>query len=536
MGTSQSTEQKPNSIPASPASSAPGKQQVARRKESAQTLSQTSSRSSNAPTAALISTSSPSTSIAQPTKAHAIVTQSPAASHTRARSITAPIPPHVTAENATDSLKSGSPGSEHAPASRASTLPLPHATPPEVDAAPSPVSRPVDVPSSHNTHHEPDDFIPSGLPSDESPYGHITSTFSRPPRLPLPIEEEAHAPGSPIISPHDISTPLDEKEVEGGLPRRTSVLSSTTADDDEIGEHDLYQGDQSGPTVPTIIEWKGEGGKVFVTGTFVMWERKFKLHRNKDTGTFSTILQLKPGTHHIKFLVDDDMITSPDLPTTVDFTNILVNYIEIVAPHPGPDDEPEPRPSEPVDIPGAATTAGQAEGTDQPAATPIPIRGAQVDSDTVSPQPASVREPIPIPASVPRSKAPSPTINAKDEAEEKPPKQFVPRGEYTREIPQFLLDLDRYATPEDERFQRASRVSNTLPHPPSLPMFLGKSILNGATPHKDDASVLIMPNHTVLNHLATSSIRSGVLATSGTTRYKRKFLTTIMYRPTSDDS
>jgi hypothetical protein len=51
---------------------------------------------------------------------------------------------------------------------------------------------------------------------------------------------------------------------------------------------------------------------------------------------------------------------------------------------------------------------------------------------------------------------------------------------------------------------------------------------------KDDASVLIMPNHTVLNHLATSSIKNKVLATSATTRYKRKFLTTIMYKPTSE--
>lgn len=62
----------------------------------------------------------------------------------------------------------------------------------------------------------------------------------------------------------------------------------------------------------------------------------------------------------------------------------------------------------------------------------------------------------------------------------------------------------------------------TQPAPPSLPMFLNKSILNGATPMKDDSSVLVMPNHTVLNHLATSSIKNGVLATSATTRYKKK--------------
>ena len=65
-------------------------------------------------------------------------------------------------------------------------------------------------------------------------------------------------------------------------------------------------------------------------------------------------------------------------------------------------------------------------------------------------------------------------------------------------------------------------MTNNLPTPPTLPGFLGKSILNGTTPMKDDSSVLIHPNHTVLNHLATSSIKEGILATSATTRYKQK--------------
>jgi hypothetical protein len=52
---------------------------------------------------------------------------------------------------------------------------------------------------------------------------------------------------------------------------------------------------------------------------------------------------------------------------------------------------------------------------------------------------------------------------------------------------------------------------------------------------KDDSSVLTIPNHTVLNHLLTSSIRSGVLATSATTRYKKKTVTTILYKPTTEE-
>ena len=47
-------------------------------------------------------------------------------------------------------------------------------------------------------------------------------------------------------------------------------------------------------------------------------------------------------------------------------------------------------------------------------------------------------------------------------------------------------------------------------------------MLGGITPLKDDSSGLVLPNHTVLNHWTTSSVRHGVLATSVTTRYKVK--------------
>lgn len=91
---------------------------------------------------------------------------------------------------------------------------------------------------------------------------------------------------------------------------------------------------------------------------------------------------------------------------------------------------------------------------------------------------------------------------------------------YTAEIPGYLDDLD---LPEDcEPYQRAAAAIEKFPPPPSLPGFLAKPILNAATPMKDDNSVLILPNHTVLNHLATSSIKNGVLAVSATTRYKKK--------------
>jgi len=48
----------------------------------------------------------------------------------------------------------------------------------------------------------------------------------------------------------------------------------------------------------------------------------------------------------------------------------------------------------------------------------------------------------------------------------------------------------------------------------------------------DDGSVLPVPSHVVLHHLGTSAIRNGVLAVADTIRYKKKYITTIYYKPT----
>jgi hypothetical protein len=194
-------------------------------------------------------------------------------------------------------------------------------------------------------------------------------------------------------------------------------------------------------------------------------------------GNLSAVLQLPPGTHHLKFIVDGEMRNSDDLPTAVDFTNVLVNYIEVSA-----DDIPKPSPEE------------VAKRRVPPGVYPPQILPETDEKDYA----AEAKE------------TPTP-----EEEDEDPTQQY-----FASKVPQFLVDVD--ADEDSPEYQRAANIIRDTPHPPSLPMFLGKSILNGQTPLKDDGSVLNYPNHTVLNHLATSSIKNGVLATSVTTRYKRK--------------
>lgn len=203
------------------------------------------------------------------------------------------------------------------------------------------------------------------------------------------------------------------------------------------------------------------------------------------------------------------MQCSNDLPTTVDFGNNLVNYIEVSA-----DDIPKDmkQPTEPA--PPSTTVSTQ----------------EQAPSKHEDPQEAEDEN-------TPKVKPPPKT------------KAVLPPERYSSKIPQYLLDLDK--AEDSNEYQYAAAAIEKLPQPPTLPGFLGKPILNAATPMKDDNSVLTMPNHTVLNHLATSSIKNNVLAVSATTRYKRKasllnldlraylilrqYVTTIMYKPTGDE-
>ncbi|KAI8633163.1 carbohydrate-binding module family 48 protein [Xylariaceae sp. FL1651] len=382
-------------------------------------------------------------------------------------------------------LSSASPTTIHSEKSAAHARPVEQRQRHVTDIKHEEPSKPVAVPQSHN---ETSSFA-QDLQFEE---GFTTGTTSssvqdmaypvpRPPRLPLPIEEEIHTPGSPIASAVD----TDEKDVDdippldeqNELPRRTSGLSNVTDEDDT----EELRVDKTRPTLPTRITWLRGGQKVYVTGTPFQWGRKQRLLPAKgEEGVLETTIRVFPGTHHIKFLVDGSMQTSPDLPTTVDFGNNLVNYIEVSG------DDPLVRN---LNIEPGVHKAEDAQN--------LPSR-----------QPSGVA------------------------LGEEPPKMrvIVPVSAFSGKLPRYLDDFDQ---PEDSAAYKASAVAlERLPAPPSLPGFLTKPIMNNNTLIKDDNSVLNMPNHTVLNHLATCSIKSNVLALSATTRYKDKYVTTVIYKPT----
>ena len=91
-------------------------------------------------------------------------------------------------------------------------------------------------------------------------------------------------------------------------------LGDAAVEDEEVLEElEPYTSSGVGRPVPTIIEWTAPGDKVYVTGTFVNWEKKFRLHRRyamllvisvsiaccwTRKTTFSSLYQAPPLTQH----------------------------------------------------------------------------------------------------------------------------------------------------------------------------------------------------------------------------------------------
>lgn len=151
---------------------------------------------------------------------------------------------------------------------------------PAPDAEPT---RPVDVPAARDIAPPEPTSPVSPLDASEAALhaqGSVSdmSFIGRPPRMPLPIEEEVHTPGSPITAPDDAGEPvesLDLTGVDGDFVRKSSNLSTTTVDEDDAEE---LRVDKTRPTVPTRLEWLRGGERVYVTGTIFQWNRKQRLH------------------------------------------------------------------------------------------------------------------------------------------------------------------------------------------------------------------------------------------------------------------
>lgn len=98
------------------------------------------------------------------------------------------------------------------------------------------------------------------------------------------------------------------------------------------------------------------------------------------------------------------------------------------------------------------------------------------------------------------------------------------------------LAKDSEDTGKDETKEYSQEIPTSKPWgkesgPPVLPPHLLQVILNKDTPLSCEPTLLPEPNHVMLNHLYALSIKDGVMVLSATHRYRKKYVTTLLYKP-----
>lgn len=146
---------------------------------------------------------------------------------------------------------------------------------------PAPTSS-IDIPT--RTRSGDDHIDINGKSSEERSYAPVS--HHRPPRLPLPIQDGPESPSLHPVYRNDEEVPSIE-DGRSVLARRNSMLSVATQEEEDIAEElQPFGTGQTTATVPYTIEWNLPAERVFVTGTFAAWDKKYRLRRRYDRPLF----------------------------------------------------------------------------------------------------------------------------------------------------------------------------------------------------------------------------------------------------------
>ncbi len=241
--------------------------------------------------------------------------------------------------------------------------------------------------------------------------------------------------------------------------------------------------------VPTIFKWTEGGRKVFVMGTFTGWRKMIALNGpSPKDGSFSVQIALPPGMHRFKFVVDNEVRCSNFIPTATDNSGHFVNYLEII---PSERELCPERNDSRVSLRSNGSKLGLTKDDDD-----MGNGYTRYHQDQI---------------------------------------MQLRKVAYTNEIPPIFTDpkvMEEYYVTLDNSQKNGGHNQQWL-IPPQLPPHLENVTLNGynSNDKSNTSGALSIPNHVVLNHLATTSIKHNTLAVASVVRYKRKYVTQILYAP-----
>ncbi|OWK15026.1 PRKAB1 [Cervus elaphus hippelaphus] len=300
-------------------------------------------------------------------------------------------------------------------------------------------------------------------------------------------------------------------------------------------QHDLEVNDKAPAQArPTVFRWTGGGKEVYLSGSFNNWS---KLPLTRSHNNFVAILDLPEGEHQYKFFVDGQWTHDPSevlfLPPLVLWLPTqfkLMAYPQRQLPGPSVLLVEVPCVTEldssthcqPVGILDLDEPVGRPGDEAFPPGMLNPLRntfGDLLRYDfylSVSSQPVVTSQLGTVNNIIQVKKTDFEVFDAlmvdSQKCSDVSELSSSPPGPYHQEP---------YVSKPEERFKA----------PPILPPHLLQVILNKDTGISCDPALLPEPNHVMLNHLYALSIKDGVMVLSATHRYKKKYVTTLLYKP-----
>jgi 5'-AMP-activated protein kinase regulatory beta subunit len=138
--------------------------------------------------------------------------------------------------------------------------------------------------------------------------------------------------------------------------RVRAIVHDAPAENDSLAE--MVAPVQKIETVPTLFKWNGGGNTVYLSGSFNNWQGKILMQRTitntnnsnsnsannngtstntnpsqtNNTNEFQLYIDIPPGTHQYKFIVDEEWRVNPDQPTTTNPQGVVNNIIDVKRP------------------------------------------------------------------------------------------------------------------------------------------------------------------------------------------------------------
>ncbi|KAI0712007.1 5'-AMP-activated protein kinase beta subunit, interation domain-containing protein [Earliella scabrosa] len=462
-------------------------------------------------------------------------------------------------------------------------------------------------------------------PASSSPASVSPHPGQRRPRAssPIPIPTAAHPPPQTFRPQNNLPSAARIDRMADGRSRYKSSLSafaSTRSFQSAVPESPPRSEVARGEFVPEVVHstiplalhkaeedclkgepvnykifWRGGGKRVvLIRAGHDNWQGRQPMEFDPQTNSFWAVVPLLPGTHHVKFIVDDQIKLSNEYPKAVDdIDGSLANYVAVAPPttsssphqtalatplasphhsHPNqynsfwsdstavggsnsrskdaqwtteiPHELIAAAAEEEAYLANADSPTSSASGIPTPNIPPAPALPRHLDKLILNVRPPAMAGPVASSTGSEREKRRSGREKERQRRERDRGKDGNRLGMASGEggmgedgagpstvtAPPPPMHLPVVTAAGDVTQMIALQQPAGPPTPPALQ---GRPWDGPGM--SDDASVLPVPSHVVLHHLSTSAIRNGVLAVANTTRYKKKYLqyiTTIYYKPT----